>query len=292
MISVVLSVIVFLRATLRLVRTALHLLWGCATVSVVFPFVGTAVRRHLKQRWSRQLVGILGVRIVATGGHLPSGLVVANHISFLDIFVINAVAPAAFVSKDEVRDWPVIGWLCTHTETLFLARGSRAGAQKARETIVEELHRGSRIAVFPEGTSTRGDSLLPFHSALFQSALDAESNVIPLALRYTNRSGQRDDAAAYVDDISLIECFWAIACASGLQAHIEILPSLDGCSGDRRHLSASAHRAISHRLNPSPSVPPAADRAAGTLPDLPAAPLSAHRPTDNPNPGPAASLPS
>src|SRR5690606_13991462 len=104
----------------RRLRLSLHLLAGLATVITRFPFAGVATRRGLRQRWSRRLLAILGIELRASGDDIaPGTLLVANHISWLDIFVINAVAPAAFISKAEVRKWPAIGWLAARNETVF-----------------------------------------------------------------------------------------------------------------------------------------------------------------------------
>jgi 1-acyl-sn-glycerol-3-phosphate acyltransferase len=115
-----------LRAIFRLSRTALHVLNGALTVALVYPRSSAERRLKLKQRWSAQLVNILGVELRYRGEEPPPGLIVANHISFLDIYVINAVTPASFVSKDDVRRWPLIGWLAANTDTIFMARGSRS----------------------------------------------------------------------------------------------------------------------------------------------------------------------
>ncbi len=257
-----------LRAAFRLARVGLHLLWAIATVAVVFPWASPALRRTLKQRWSRQLVGMLGIK-VGVGGTtpIPPGLLVCNHISWLDIYVINALAPAAFVSKDDVKDWPLIGWLCQHTETIFLERGSRAAAQRTRETMVAQLTSGTHVALFPEGTTSAGDRLLPFHGALFQSAIDARVPVVPLALRYLDADGQPSRAPAYDGDITLLQCMRAIARASGLSVQVCVLAPLDSSNVDRRHLAAHCHHAIAWHLGhaslitPSPMDVPTAHRA-------------------------------
>ncbi len=241
------------RTLFRLVRTLLHLLQGCFTVAVVFPWLQEKNRLALKRRWSRQLLAILGVRLRYQGqlqanATLPHGLIVSNHISFLDIFVVNSIAPTAFVSKDEVRHWPLIGWLCAHTDTLFLERGSRNAAQRARENLVAHLQQGKRVALFPEGTTSRGDTVLPFHSALLQSAIDAGTTVTPLVLRYRAIDGSHSTAPAYVDDISLIECMRAIADEKRLYAEVTALAPLATVNGDRRKLSAHVHHAISRTL--------------------------------------------
>ncbi len=274
-------------------RLALHLLWGAATVAAVYPWAGQRLRRALKRRWSRQLLDALGVKlkIIAAGKvgagdtahkvsppgkeglgevgakvgagdtasvpRIPSGMVVANHVSWLDIFAINAVAPMAFVSKDDVRHWPLIGWLCARTETIFLERGSRAAAQRTRETMLAELKGGAHVAVFPEGTTTAGDRVLPFHAALFQGAVDAQVSVVPLALRYTDAVGNPSRAPAYDGDVSLGQSLLAIVRAGGLCAELRILTPLDSAEADRRHLASRCHHVIAWHLGHVPMAAPA-----------------------------------
>lgn len=245
------------RTHFRLLRAALHLCQGSVTVAFVYPCLSEKHRLALKRRWSRQLLSMLGVRlryqgVLQSDATLPCGLIVANHISFLDIYVVNAIAPAAFVSKDEVRNWPLIGWLCKHTDTLFLERGSRSAAQRARENLVNHLRLGKRVALFPEGTTTRGDTVLPFHSALLQSAIDAGTTVTPVVLRYRTDDGSHSTAPAYVDDVTLFECLRAIANEKRLYAEVTAHAPLTTADVDRRQLSAHAHRMIAHTLHGHP----------------------------------------
>jgi len=248
-------VITAVRAAFRLARVALHLLWGVAMVAAAFPLLPLGARLHLKARWSRQLLEVLGVRLNRAGKPLAGGLLVANHISWLDILAINAAAPTTFLSKDEVRHWPMIGWLATRVGTLFLERGSRSAAQRARERLIEELRRGCRVGVFPEGTTGYGDHVMPFHGALFQAAIDAGVHVAPVLLRYTDAAGKPTTAAAYVDDTSLWECLRSIVAASGMTAHVDFLPAIDTAGTDRRHLAHHCHQAIAHALAKAHSQP-------------------------------------
>lgn len=198
------------------------------------------------------------------------GLLVCNHVSWLDIFVINALAPAAFVAKDEVRRWPLIGWLCAHTETIFLERGSRAAAQRTRETIAARLRAGIRVAVFPEGTTSGGDRVLPFHAALLQGAIDAAAPAIPVALRYVDRSGNPSRAPAYDGAITLWQCLRAIARAPGLTAHLRVLAAVEAVD-DRRVLSAHCRAMIAWHLgqrNLAPSMAGTEEEEAGAASDL------------------------
>jgi len=300
-----------LRAAFRLARVGLHLAWAAATVAVVFPWASQAVRRALKRRWSRQLVGTLGIKLDVVGAtsrsfklgaggtvpRIPHGLLVANHVSWLDIYVINALAPAVFVAKDDVRSWPLIGWLCANTDTIFLERGSRAAAQQTRAAIVEKLRAGLHVGVFPEGTTTGGERVLPFHSALFQGAIDATAPVLPLALRYLDAAGQPSRAPAYDGDITLWQSLGMIARSSGLTVQLRVLAPMSGMAADRRQLAARSHEAIAFHLGcvgdtlgatASPSVAPTGHRASGIPGDPPGAPQSGCRPIDNPSPTPEA----
>jgi len=234
----------------RLVRVGLHLGYGMATAAAVYPLVGRPARLRLKQLWSQQLLGMLGVRLRADAALPPCpALLVANHVSWLDIFVINAVAPAAFVCKAEVRDWPLIGWLCERTETVFMPRGSRSAAKQAGETIALRLRQGWQVAVFPEGTTSDGGDLLPFRAALLQGAIDADSRVQPLALRYVDGDGGTAVAPAYCGDTTLLQSLRRIAAAPRLEARLDILPPLDGRGAERRALAANAETAIRDALN-------------------------------------------
>lgn len=237
------------RAVLRLAAAAGLVLLGLLTVVFVYPFRAAPRRLALKQRWSQRLIRWLGMELRVAGDIPARGLIVANHISFIDIFAINAVAPSAFISKDDVRRWPLIGFLAARTDTIFLERGSRSAAQRTRENLVEHLRAGTRVALFPEGTTSRGDLVRPFHAALLQSAIDAGVEVVPVALRYRDGNGGRSEAAAYVDDMSLVDCLRAIAAAERLVVVVEVLPALSVAGSDRRHLAAHAHRVIAHAVH-------------------------------------------
>ena len=234
---------------MRLLCVVLHLLQGLLTVATVYPFCGEPKKNALKQRWSGKLLRILGITLQTSGNVPESGMLVSNHISFTDVFAINAWMPSSFVAKDDVRHWPLIGWLTKHTDTLFLERGSRNAAQRAREQMVEHLRSGKRVFVFPEGTTSNGDHVLPFHGAMFQAAIDAATAITPIAVSYADNNGEQSCAAAFVGEMTLLECFWSIACSDGITVTTSVLPSIDVCSGDRRHLSAHAHHAISQHLS-------------------------------------------
>ena len=245
-----------LTKTIRLLRVGMHIAEGLAVASAVFPLVSVPRRQALHQRWSRRLVSMLGVQLEVHGAARTDGLLVANHISWLDVFVISAIFPATFVCKSEVRAWPAIGSLCVKTGTIFIERGRSAAARITNEAVVAHLHQGRQIAVFPEGTTTDGSCMEPFRAAMLQTALDSGAVVQPLALRYLNAEGLRVTDTAYIGDTSFWESLCRIASSQGLVARIETLEpiatklpeaGLDVLT--RRHLAELAQRRILAALN-------------------------------------------
>lgn len=258
-----------------------------ATVAFVYPLIGDARQRTLKQGWSRQLLAILGIRLDATLGEIaPGSLIVANHISWIDIFVINAARPSAFVAKAEVRRWPLLGWLAARTDTVFLRRGSRGHAKIVNAEIDALLEAGRDVAIFPEGTTTDGTHLLGFHGALLQPAVETGRPIQPLALAYETPDGRRTLAPAYVGDTSLGQCLSAILAERRIVARLRAAPPLTSAGCERRQLACAAHAAIALSLG----LPPASSRP-GTPAGPPAAPPSVDGPTGSPCPAPADWLP-
>ena len=167
----------------RIFRLTLLVLSALLVVLCVFPVCGEAARSRLKASWAMALLDALGVEVEADLTHAqPGALLVANHVSWIDIYVINAALPAAFVSKEEVRHWPLIGWLAAKNDTVFLRRGSRGHARIINQEIAALLNKGRYVAVFPEGTTSDGTHLLYFHAALIQPALAAGRPVLPIAI--------------------------------------------------------------------------------------------------------------
>lgn len=258
------------------------LLQGVATVLCVYPFSSDRHRLRLKRWWSKAMLDILGVRLDADLRHaVPGSMVVANHISWLDIFVINAALPSAFVAKEEVRHWPVIGWLAAINDTVFLKRGSRGHAKLINREIADILALGKHVAVFPEGTTTDGTHVLHFHAALLQPALIAGRPVVPAAISYWEPDGERSLAPRYDGDLSLGDCLQSILGRKRLVARLATTSALGQDGGDRRTVAAAARAAIcAAAVLPPPSNPP--ERPA----DLPGAAPSDGHPIDSPNPAP------
>lgn len=215
-----------------MLRLAAHILLGLTLTLFVYPLRSPSRRQQIRQRWSRRLLAIVGVRLEHEGERVQPGcLLVANHVSWLDIFVVNALAPAAFVSKAEVRNWPVIGVLAARNETVFLMRGSRGHARIINAEVGAILDAGRNVALFPEGTTTDGSHVLHFHAALLQPAVESGHPVQPLAISYLDTEGKHSLAPAYTGDTSLLACLIAIISSRSLIASISVgspLPTRNG----------------------------------------------------------------
>jgi 1-acyl-sn-glycerol-3-phosphate acyltransferase len=239
-------------ALFRAVRLSLHLLYGLM-LAVIYPWFSRSLRQRILRNWSAKLLGIFDIRLgVSSFGalhHLQRGLIVTNHISWLDVFVLNAVAPMRFVAKSEVRRWPVIGWLCMRAGTLFIERGKARAAARINLHLIELLEQGECMAVFPEGTTTDGRGVAHFHSSLLQPAIDAGTQVHPIAIRYQDNAGRRRTDAAYTDDLSFGASLWSILCSHKLQVQLIAALPLDAGSMDRRTLTQTARREIESALH-------------------------------------------
>jgi 1-acyl-sn-glycerol-3-phosphate acyltransferase len=232
----------------RFARVVTHLAGGLATTVFVFPWVGPPKKRALIRRWSRQLLQMLGVKRrvnwLRDGGMRGHILIVANHISWLDIFVLNAQQPSRFIAKAELRRLPVIGRLCQNVGTLFIERERRRDTHTVNRHTVDVLARGDLVAVFPEGTTSDGTRLLKFHSSLFQPIVDARGEVQPIAIRYRTPADEYSDAPAFVGDLTMAGSLWRLTGEQSLIAELNILPPLPANDRNRRQLSNEAAAAI------------------------------------------------
>jgi 1-acyl-sn-glycerol-3-phosphate acyltransferase len=237
-----------IKLAVRLFRVFLHLFSGLATCALVFPWIGAARRQARIRSYSRRLLAICGVSLEQDGAALEHALVVANHVSWLDIFVINSLHPCRFVAKSEIRDWPLLGWLVAQAGTVFIARGSRRDLRHTFKGIVTNLELGERVAFFPEGTTAPQGSLLPFHANLFEAAIDAKVMVQPYALEYLDAAGALHPSVDYIGDMSFAASIVAILSGSPVRARLVCLPALDARGAHRRDLAAGAKAAVAQEL--------------------------------------------
>ena len=232
-----------LHAAWRLLRALLHLIAGLWTIYTRFGKLDSTQRFVHIQAWSNQLLRIIGISIKLHGTAPTRGplLLVCNHISWLDITVLHAVCRCRFVSKADVKHWPVIGRLAIGCDTLFIERESRRDAMRVVHHVAEALRAGDMVAVFPEGTTGYGEDLLPFHANLIQSAISSDVPVQPLALRFTDVAGLHTREPSYVGDDTLKTSIWRTLCAESLVAHVWV-GQLQQANGRDRRVWAHALR--------------------------------------------------
>jgi 1-acyl-sn-glycerol-3-phosphate acyltransferase len=237
----------------RLARVFLHVLMGMATCATVFPWIGQEQRNGHIRRWSTRLLAMCNVTVEQRAGApvLDRAMVVANHVSWLDIFVIHSLHPSHFVAKAEIRSWPLAGWLAEKAGTVFISRGSRRDLRHIFKGLVHSLERGERVAFFPEGTTAAQGSLLPFHANLFEAAIDAKVPVQPFALSYVDPQGGLHPSVDFIGEMSFAESIVAILDGPPVKARLAILAPIDSIGAHRRELAETTHAAVAAALGVS-----------------------------------------
>ncbi|MBN3753895.1 1-acyl-sn-glycerol-3-phosphate acyltransferase [Paraburkholderia sp. Tr-20389] len=239
-----------MKLAFRKVRLVVHLLQGMWLLSTRFPRASAQQRLELNRAWSVRMLQLCGMRLVVhnDGARLDEGvLVVANHISWIDIYVINAWRPTPFLSKAEIRKWPVVGWCAEQLGTVFIQREKRSDAKRIMHDLASRLNAGELMCVFPEGTTTDGVQLLPFHANMFQAAVSASRPVQPVCMMYEDAQGGQSTAPAYIGEMSLGQSLDALLRGGPLTAHVYVgAPLAPGA--DRRLLAAEAQAAVGAAL--------------------------------------------
>ncbi|WP_422017315.1 lysophospholipid acyltransferase family protein [Roseateles sp.] len=241
-----------MRAVWRLARLTPHVLHGLWIVKRRFDLLTAPERHALIQWWSVKTLRILGITLKAdsAASAVPAGhLLVANHVSWLDIAGLHAVLPQArFVSKADVKHWPLVGALVEGAGTLFIERASKRDALRVVHQTAAALQAGDCVAVFPEGTTGTGPELLPFHANLLQAAVSVQAPVLPVVLRWHEPGERFSTAARFVGDTTLVQSLWRIASARGLGFDVQVLPSVASEGLDRRALAEALRASIVARL--------------------------------------------
>ena len=239
-----------MKLAFRKIRLVVHLLHGMWVVWTRFPRASAQQRLELNRAWSLRMLQLCGMRLVVHNDsvRLDEGvLVVANHISWIDIYVINAWRPTPFVSKAEIRKWPVVGWLAEQLGTVFIQREKRSDAKRIMHELANRLNAGELMCVFPEGTTSDGVQLLPFHANMFQAAVSASRPVQPVCMMYEDAQGRQSTAPAYIGELSLGESLDALLRGGPLTAHVYVgAPLAPGA--DRRLLAAEAQASVGAAL--------------------------------------------
>ncbi len=226
-----------LRAIWKLLRGLWHVVMGMWWIYAHFPKLGHEQREMRVQVWALQFLALWGIHLKVIGQPVVSGpaLIVSNHISWLDISVIHAARYCRFVSKSDIRQWPLIGMLATGAGTLYIERASRKDALRMVKDMADAMQDGDVVAVFPEGTTSDGRDLLPFHANLIQSAIQADAPVQPMSLKFIDAdSGEPSYAPCYIGDDTLIGSMWRTLTASRIMAVVHFGETQTAHGRDRR----------------------------------------------------------
>jgi 1-acyl-sn-glycerol-3-phosphate acyltransferase len=240
-----------LRGSWRLLRLVTHVLHGVWVAAREFGAATEAQRCAHIQWWAARLLQVLGIAL-QVDGRFANGpqLLVSNHVSWLDILAVHAVCPQArFVSKADVRGWPLLGWLVGKAGTLFIERENKRDALRVVHQMAEALRQGDTVAVFPEGTTGDGHALLPFHANLLQAAVATGVPAQPLALRYGEPGHSVSPAAMWVGDTTLLQSLWRIVTTPGLSVHVAVLSPQATTGLERRGLATVLRNRISAALD-------------------------------------------
>ena len=231
----------------RLLRVLVHLLVGARRIQWVFPGLLQPERDAQVQAWARELLSLLDIKLVVNGYPPAIGpvLLVSNHISWLDIVVMHAARHCRFVSKASVQHWPIVGILANGAGTLYFERESRRDAMRVVHHMAERLVAGDVLAVFPEGTTGDGSTVLPFHANMLQAAIAAQAPVQPVGLHFCDgATGQHSFAPCYIGEDSLLQSLWRTLKTQDLQAVVSFGTAQMPQGRDRRAWAADLHQAV------------------------------------------------
>ncbi|HEY0812838.1 MAG TPA: lysophospholipid acyltransferase family protein [Pseudonocardia sp.] len=259
------GVLARLRVTARLAAVVVVLLSAVA----VAPVLAAPVRARWLRLCSRAMLWSVGVRLRVTASPWPDGpaavglpgmLVVANHVSWIDVLALSAVAPVRLLAKREVGEWPLVGGLARRAGALFVDRARLRALRGTIAALTDALRSGDCVGVFPEGTTWCGAAAGPFRRAAFQAAIDAGAPVRPVAVAFRHADGSPAQTAAFVGAQTLLDSMLRVLRTPGLTCELTVLPPL-APTGDRRDLARRAQEAIArttgvrHGADPGPVLP-------------------------------------
>lgn len=238
---------------IKKIRLVLHLVHGILTMLLLFPLMSATAKANRIRSWSQKALKLCGLRLVVEQeAPVPEGgvMLLCNHVSWIDVFAITSWQPVSFVAKAEVRQWPLIGWLAVQMNTVFLQRERRSDAKRIMHHLADRLNAGDTITVFPEGTTTDGRSLLPFHANLMQAPVSTGKPIQPLCLFYTDTAtGRHTMAPAYIGETSLIESLNLMLSSPPMTVHLAIGTPVSPQEGQhRREFTQVAQGAVGAQL--------------------------------------------
>ena len=244
--------------SLKTLQLVMHIFYGIGVI-----IYHTLIKRRTAHdpifkeaftHWYKQGCDIVGLRIVVQGEPAKGPvLMVSNHVSWLDILLLASVANPRFLSKAEIRQWPLVGWAGQQIDTLFIKRGERSASEAASAGIAEGLENGNRILIFPEGTTTEGKVVKRLHARLLGAAINTSSPVQPMVIHYTddNSDGHTSDRIHFVGTQNLLTNLWLLLDSKNATAYVYCLPTVDSTGLSRKALANELHQRMQQTLEAS-----------------------------------------
>lgn len=214
----------------RVIRLLIHFGIGSIRVFLSVKYYEESKKAAVLQKWSTKLLKLLDIELIVQGSlpnPLANMLIVSNHISWLDILIIFTVIKPRFVAKKEIASWPIIGQLTKAGDTIFIDRGNKRDIMQVNKQLSDQLSAGNCIAIFPEGTTSTGESVLPFKASLFEPIYQSKGQVLPVVIQYKDDIGNLNTAPTFAGDISLLASAWNILTCYHLKVELNFLPLLD-----------------------------------------------------------------
>lgn len=250
---------------------AAHAAAAALILRLVFPRAAPRLRRRILRWWAAELLRIVGVSTRVEGsppGAAETGaMIAANHVSWLDIFALSSVRPTRFIAKDEIRDWPLVGWIVERSGTIFIRPERRRDLARINDLVHAALLQGDCVGLFPEGGTSRGTRLLKFHSSLFEPAVANRAHVHPAAIRYERADGSLCRSMAFVGELSFMQSLALVIRQRGVVARIAFSPAVETEGLARHEVARRTEERIASLLGLRP-----ADRAPRRACDPPGAP--------------------
>ena len=227
-----------------------HLFYGFILALYIL-YISDKSKKKLIKSWSKKLIKLFKVKLeINQNIHRilseKNYLIVSNHISWLDIFLINSVYPVPFLSKADVAKWPLIGKLTKSADTIYINRDKNKSLSIASNLIENHLKKMNSVYFFPESVATDGSKLLPFKSNFFQTAINANVDVLPIVIKYTEQNNL-STAPSYAGDISLMQSMMSLIRLKNIKAKLSILPKIPS-NVNRKMLAEKTHKKIYEAL--------------------------------------------
>jgi 1-acyl-sn-glycerol-3-phosphate acyltransferase len=256
--------IAWLRFAFTIVRVFAHVALALAVVASMFPWMRLPAQQRFIRWWSGRLLAILGLQLRVSGPSSTANaalideamrirgrgaMLVLNHISWLDIFIVHSLRPAHFIAKAEISRWPLLGFLVDRTGAIFIERGKRHAVREVNHRVATMLTEGELVGMFPEGTTGDGNRLLPFHANLIQPAINAGAPIIVAGIRYREIRGGRTNATLYTGDISMLQSLLRLARHGPIVAEFHLIDALDSAQATRHEIARAARALVGAALD-------------------------------------------